>query len=456
MNAWLAIASLVCACVLQNNDSPSAAREHYKRAATALLSKNLAVASTELQQIVEKFPDDPLAPLAALRLAECQLAQGNPKSAIVLLEPWIDKLAESPKTLAMEPALLLRSHLVLARAHLAADNLQQALDIGNQQRDLYAQLSNITSLDRHLLEQLRAVVDRASKGIEQSQAVYLRSAADAVRRKSYSEGLHALKKCDPQRLSSAWLWRYRVLKAQCLQGNGDATASIVELDKIDTNTLSDAEKIAVRMATLESAMAAGQNKRAQVEVVELEKATQGDSQLAPTVALRAVELATLNKNREVARQKAQAAKLAYPNFPSLFEFDLLLARNAIADVEFTEARQILQSVIEAAPSSDSTAVPRAHWLLGESYFLSRDYAAAIAAYTAVIQSGCSLPIAETALVQRGKCYELQGDYVAAAADYRRLLSDFGKSKLCSTAQERLAEIDSTARSAASDSTLLKR
>lgn len=448
MNAWLAIAFFICASVLQTtNESQPEAREHYKRAAVALLSKNVTLASVELSQLVEKYPDDPLAPLAALRLAECQLAQGNPKTAVELLEKWIPKFGESPKTLLIEPACLLRSHLVLARAQLAADNLKEVIEIGELQRELYSKRRDISALERSLLDQLNTLVQQATKNQEQAQAVHLRSAADQVRKKNFTDALSSLKKCDPNSLGSSWQWRYFVLKAQCLQGTGDASGSLTELDRIDTKSLSAAERIAVRMACLDSAIGSGQIKRAEAELTELEKATQADPQLGPTIALRAVEVATLGKNRDVARQKAEAAKIAYPNFASLHEFDLLLARNAIANIEFADARQILQSVISSAPTNDITAVPRAQWLLGESYFLTRQYAQAIAAYTSAIDGKHSAST-ESALMQRGKCYELQGDYTSAAADYHRLLRECSHSRQCAMARSRLSEIDSYVRSAA--------
>lgn len=451
LNAWPAIACFICASVLQaNGESQPEAREFYKRAAVALLSKNVTMASVELGQLVEKYPDDPLAPLAALRLAECQLSQGNPKTAIETLEKWIPKFAESPKTLLIEPACALRAHLVLARAHLAADNLKEAIEIGTLQCELYSQRNDLPQLERGLLEQLNAVIKQAAKNQDHRQAVHLRTAAELVRKKSFNDALSALNKCDLGSLGPSWQWRYHVLKAQCLQGNGDASGSLLELDKIAQRSLNPSERIAVRMACLDSALGSGQIKRAQTELTELEKAVEGDQQLGPTIALRAVEVATLSKNRDEARKKAQAARKAYPNYASLHEFDLLLARNAIANIEFDEARKILRSVIDSAPGGDDTAVPRAQWLLGESYFLSRQYTQAIAAYTSAIDGNHSVTT-ELALMQRGKCFELQGDFVSASADYQRLLREYSQSRQSALATSRLAEIDSFVRSAAANS-----
>jgi TolA-binding protein len=126
---------------------------------------------------------------------------------------------------------------------------------------------------------------------------------------------------------------------------------------------------------------------------------------------------------------------------------LLLARNALANIQFEEARRILAALIAAPPKHDRSAAPRAQWLLGESYFLARDYRQAIAAYTAAVDASAAPAWTEVALMQRAKCYELLGDFAAAAADYRRVVQEFRASSFAATASSRLSDIDSHVRSA---------
>jgi tetratricopeptide (TPR) repeat protein len=302
-----------------------------------------------------------------------------------------------------------------------------------------------------LLQQLAALGEQASKRREQAQAQALRVAAEEVRGKRYGEALKTLSQCRPDQLGAAWLWRYRLLHAQALLGTSQAAAALDELDGIVFERLSSAERAAVHMARLDAAMALQQLARAQAEIDTLTALVKDDQFLGPTVALRAVEVATLRKDREAARRLALAAKQAYPKFASAHEFDLLLARNALASVQFDEARRILSDLLAVPPEHDPSAVPRANWLLGETYFLAQDYRQAIAAYTAAIDSNAAPAWTEISLMQRAKCYELLGELTAATADYERVAADSKRSSFTMTAQTRLNQIDNYLRSASAAS-----
>lgn len=461
MKHWFATAGLVCACCLQlgvraEEGEASGARGHYQRAAAALLSKNLPVATAELTQLVDQYGDDELAPLAALRLAECQLAQGDAEGPLQLINAWLPKLSESPRTLALEPSAVLRAHFVSARAHFEAEHFDLVIQVAREQADVHARRSTLSAAENSLLERLRDLAEQATRRQEQALGAELRAAAEQVRGKHFAEALRVLERCDPWKMTPAWRWRYHVLHAQCVLGQGDAAKALKELDEIALEKLTVQETAAVHTACLDAAMAAQQLQRAEVEIEALSSAAEKDEQLAATLALRSVEIAMFRKEREQAHRLAIAAKEAYPKFAALYEFDLLLARNAIAQVEFTTARQILQSIIDSPPSNDSTAVPRAQWLLGESYFLSRDYGRAMTAYSAVIDDGSARGWIETALMQRGKCHELLDNPATARADYQRLVDEFPGSTLAASARERLAELTAEPRSAAAPSAVLNK
>ncbi len=433
-------------------DGVAAARELYKQAASALIGKSTPTAIVALSQLVEKYPEDDLAPLAALRLAECHLSQGSPKTALSVLQKWNPKLASSPRAQILEPGVYLRSQLVEARAHFMAEEYDEVLRIDREQIEWSRTSSDASPIIQKTLEQLHTLAGQATQKQEQQNAVHLRAAADQVRNKQFNEALKTLELCKPDQLSGAWLWRYRVLQGQSQMGNGHPAAALRELDKINSSSLSESEQVAVRMTCLDAAIAAEDAKRAQTEVEWLQKTAGKDPKLAPTVALRAVEAAMLRKERTLANQLALAARQQYADYVNVHEFDFLRARNALASIEFTEARRILQSLVDNPPQHDPTALPRAHWLLGESYFLSQDYKTAIAEYSAVVDSDVKTSWAEAALMQRGKCHELQGEHSAAADDYRRLVKEYAQSSLRASAQERLVEVEEIVRSASTSNT----
>lgn len=461
MTKWLVIAGLLCAWLLSaaaraDEASAEPARQLYMRAAAALEAKDVPAAAAELAKLIEQYPEDELAPRAALGLAECHLAQGDSAAAIRVLDAWMPKLASSAHTHALDPTAKLRAQLVRVHAYFLADKPDEVMKIAREQADIYRGLGAISPAEKTILAQIEAIAQQAAKQSKQSQTQPLRSAGELARAGRYAEAQLLLDQCRPEQLEAAWLWRYRLLHAQCLINTDEPAAALEELDQIKLDSLTDPECTAVRMACLDAAMALQEHRRAQNEINALTILVRRDATLAPTVALRAVEVATLRKDRQTARRLALAAKESYPNFSATHEFDLLLARNAMASVEFEEARQILSALIASPPEHDPSAVLRAQWLLGESYFLSQDYRRAIAAYTAVIDSSSVPAWTEAALMQRGKCYELLGELAWAGADYRRIAQEFAQSSFAGLARDRLSGIDQYMRSAnAAPATQLK-
>lgn len=449
---WMVIGLVVTAT---HAEEPLNARELYGRAAAALAAKDVPLASAELSRLVEQFSTDDLAPLAALRLAECQLAQGKSVQAIELLLKWMPQLSTSKHTQLLEPTAELRAEYVLARAYMLMENWDSVVKLVETRTARTTSSPSVSETEHRMTEQLKQLSAQATLKQEQSRGSVLRNASEQIRSKNFEAAAKALASIQPADLSPAWLWRYRVLLAQCSLGQGENGQALEQLDRVDLAQLSDAERNTVRMVCLDAALAAGQLSRAQSEVDHLADMAAKDDHLGPTIALRAVEVAMLRKDRETADRLARTARAAFPKFAALHEFDLLLARNALARVEFAEARRILESIIQAPAASDPTAVPRAHWLLGESYFLSRDYARAIVAYGQVIDAKTA-QWTESALMQRGKCHELLGNPAAAIADYRRLVNDFQSSCLQTAAQARLVELEGIERSAAKSTNNLTR
>ncbi|MCC6510208.1 MAG: tetratricopeptide repeat protein [Pirellulaceae bacterium] len=426
--------------------SGQSARQLYSQAARALLAKDLPQATLELSRLIGEHPQDELAPLAAVRLAECHLANGKRQEAISVLEHWLPEVSRSTQAKTLDPAVHLKAHYHLARAYMLADDHLQVVTICEEQLTLYPNRDHLTEVETRALQQLDSLATQARQRQIEVQATHLRAAATDVSHKQYAQARLQLDKVQLNLLSPAWSWRYQVLLSQCELGSGNPKAAATELAKIDLSALSASgamsaqEQLAVRMIRLDAAMASGAFVEAQHEIDALSSAAVDDARHGPAIALRAVELAMLRKDRELADRLARAAKQAFPTYQALHEFDLLLARNALARIEFAEARHILQELISHPPVDDRTAVPRAQWLLGESYFLSQDYQRAISEYSHVID-GHQAPLwTESALMQRGKCYELLGQSQSAITDYQHLTSTLPNSALRADAQARLNEL----------------
>ncbi len=261
-----------------------------------------------------------------------------------------------------------------------------------------------------------------------------------MREKQFALAQAELKKVETSLLSADWIWRYHVLYAQSQLGIGQSSAALEQLDQITLKGLQPKEQAVVRMLRMEAALAAGKLTVAQQELDALGSSAESDPQQMATLDLRRAELALLRKERDTVERLARSAREKYPKFELLHEFDLMLARNLLARIEFDEARQILNAIVHAPPANDPTAVPRAQWLLGESHLLSQDYQRAIDEYSHVIDSGRAPVWTESALMQRGKCYEMLGQAKLARDDYNRLTTEFPGSSLQADAKARLSQL----------------
>ena len=418
----------------------STARELYGQAAKALVAKDIAQATAALTSLIEQYPQDEMAPLAAMRLAQCHLSAAKSTEAIAVLEKWLPELSKSTRARTLDPAAELDAQAMLGKAYLMTAQYDRVIELAKKSAALTANPAALSETQQRALQQLSGFAAAAVQRRAASEAGYLREAARLVREKSYTLAQVELDKVDVSLLGADWSWRYYVLCAQCQLGSGQPTQAIEQLGHIELTSLQPKEQSVVRMLRMEAALASGAHAVAEKELEALSATAQTDPQQAATLDLRRAELALLRKDRNTVEQLARAAKAKYPNFESLHEFDLLLARNLLARIEFDEARRVLTSLVQSPPARDPTAVPRAQWLLGESYLLSQEYQPAIAEYSRVIQSNRAPLWTESALMQRGKCYEMLGQTAQAQSDYNRLMKEFPASSLQADARSRLGQL----------------
>jgi tetratricopeptide (TPR) repeat protein len=124
--------------------------------------------------------------------------------------------------------------------------------------------------------------------------------------------------------------------------------------------------------------------------------------------------------------------------------DLLEAELQVRRTKFVPARQRLESVAHSN-DVDASIRARAQWLIGETYYLQQNFAAAIDAYRQVEEiAGETTEAARwisAALVQAGKSFEQLGRTRAAALCYGNLLDRFPDSAHARLASQRMAAIE---------------
>ena len=81
----------------------------------------------------------------------------------------------------------------------------------------------------------------------------------------------------------------------------------------------------------------------------------------------------------------------------------------------------------------------AQWMIGETYFLQKDYANAIRSYHRV-ESLFGYPKWQAAaLLQAGKCHEVRGEWKSAIELYSQILKDYPNNTFADQASARLRE-----------------
>jgi tetratricopeptide (TPR) repeat protein len=129
-----------------------------------------------------------------------------------------------------------------------------------------------------------------------------------------------------------------------------------------------------------------------------------------------------------------ASRTAREAFLQLLQGDL-----AVRQVDFELARRLYESVVRS-PASPSRLRARAQWMIGETYFLQRQFGQAIEAYRRVEGLDAAEGYVAASLVQAGKSFEQLGRTQQAEVCYGTLLGRFADSPHATEARRRLAAL----------------
>ena len=146
-----------------------------------------------------------------------------------------------------------------------------------------------------------------------------------------------------------------------------------------------------------------------------------------------VEQQQWDKAYELARSIAQQ----YPGFRQQYEADYVVGRCLAMKARFDEARQWYERVVRSAEGGQTETAAKAQWMIGESYLHQKDYAQAIHAYQRVENLFECPRWQAAALLQAGKCYELQGESEEAALAFARIVRVYPDTSYVREASQRL-------------------
>lgn len=110
-----------------------------------------------------------------------------------------------------------------------------------------------------------------------------------------------------------------------------------------------------------------------------------------------------------------------PDQPQKPEVLLVRAQCEIGTARIDEARATLEDKVFKLAATADRLKAQAMWLTGETYFLQKDYVAAVGAYSMVVQKFQDNKWSALAMLQAGKCYEIAGQPQDAIQLYEQAL-----------------------------------
>jgi cellulose synthase operon protein C len=147
------------------------------------------------------------------------------------------------------------------------------------------------------------------------------------------------------------------------------------------------------------------------------------------------------------QQWAEAYELAggieerFPDFAKQYEADYVLGLCLSKQGKPSEALPHYERVIRSPEGGRTETAARAQWMIGEAYAAQCELEQALKAYYRV-ESLYNYPQWQAAaLVQAGKCHELQGDDQNAALVWQQVISRFAKTPYAAEAAQRLERLN---------------
>jgi tetratricopeptide (TPR) repeat protein len=236
------------------------------------------------------------------------------------------------------------------------------------------------------------------------------------------------------------------LKAKALYGRVshnfpaaiDALRSATALVSVD-------EKFDLRKELLAVMIEAGEGKAALVDladwVSEYKSLQQSESQAFFEV--KQLELLAQGRHWDQVGPAVAAWLTENPSHAQLAEVLLVKAQFEIGTVRIDDARATLSHEIFKVDTTADRLKAQSQWLVGETYFLQKDYVAAVAAYSSVVRTSQDSKWKSLAMLQAGKCYEIVGQANDAKQLYEEAIKITPSPSVKKQLELRLAEIGQT-------------
>jgi TolA-binding protein len=363
------------------------------------------VALAMYQRVIEQHADSQQLPPALLAAARLHAAAGRDEQAAVLYAQWLRDYPEAPG----RDAALYRAAWVERRLGRLADGdaLFEQLRAGHPQSEFFGDATYrlaeraIEAGDQARASALLDALLASDAGPEVTQhALYLRGQI-AVAAQDWPKVATFMDRLVQQFPDSALRPRaeYWVADALYKQGQFDAAEA----------------------ALAELAPRLGEQREPWTAMVPLRRAQ------------------SLVQQRKWAEARAIAQRIAtdYPGFEQQYEVDYALGRCLAGLADFQAAREAYGRVIDDSHGHGTETAAMAQWMIGETYYHQKGYAAALREFLKVEILYDYPTWQAAALLEAGKCHEHLGEWKQAAEMYARVVKEFPNTAVQEECERRL-------------------
>ncbi len=175
----------------------------------------------------------------------------------------------------------------------------------------------------------------------------------------------------------------------------------------------------------------------------IDKLDRRESWMAMVPLRRCQLLAQMRSWQEAYRVASRIAEL-YPDFPLQYEADYVIGLSLATQADFEGARAAYEKVIGSEHGAKTETAAMAEWMIGETYFHQKNFAAALRRYLRLRMRYDYPRWQALALLQAGKCREKLGEPAEAAKHYAELIEAFPDSSTAGQARQLLEALPSEA------------
>jgi TolA-binding protein len=234
-----------------------------------------------------------------------------------------------------------------------------------------------------------------------------------------------------------------VAYALYLQGQLAATAKrwnevIEPLRRLLDEYPASSQRLPAQYWLAESYYRQRQYQKAETLLAELyEKTRDRQENWVAMIPLRRAQVLAHHRQWEQAYQIASQIEGRFPEFSLQYEVDYLIGRYHARRAEFEEAREAYVRVVRSERGRATETAAVAQWMIGETYFMQKQYNQAIKAYFRVEGLHDFPRWKAAALLQAGKCHEMVGRWQDAAELYDKVVTAYRQTSFAQKAAERL-------------------